>query len=165
MVQGGWFFDYLPNSIGEETLYYTVSDTAGNKATGQITINVTAEKRGGNFGLLLTSLLSSSKTMEGGRLNSLKSFFSSLPIKRFVESGSRAFVYLLFGSIMALFLIYLFELHISNRKILQLAYFGLALSGVYLIKSGLYNISIAAIFIGSCFVLYYWRSSEARLRL
>ena len=153
------YLNYLPGSVGEETIIYTASDEQGNSATGKIIITITKENRGGNFGLLLSNL-STSKAKGGSNFENIKTFFSGLPFKRIIDSGTRGLVFLLLGSVFTIFVLYLIELFTLNhiypedQGVIRIAYFGMVFLGLFLCKSGVTILSILMIALGLCFTVW-----------
>jgi hypothetical protein len=154
-----YYLNYLPSSVGKETVIYTASDSQGHTATGKVTITITEEKRGGNFGLLLSSL-STSKAKNGSNLENIKTFFSGLPLKRIFESGSRGLLFLFFGSVFTIFLFYLIELFFlkniypEDQGVIRLVYLGMVITGILMCKSGAAGLSILMIALGICFAVW-----------
>ena len=153
------YLNYLPGSVGEETVIYTVTDEQGHTATGKIIITVTKENRGENFGLLLSSL-STSRSKGVSQLENIKTFFSGLPFKRIMDSGTRGLVFLFLGSVFTIFLFYLIELFVLNQiypedqGVIRIAYFGMAVLGILMCKSGVTGLSILMIALGICFTVW-----------
>jgi hypothetical protein len=153
------YLNYLPGNVGEETVIYTASDAQGHTATGKVIITITEEKRGGNFGLLLSSL-STSSAKNGSHLDNIKTFFSGLPLKRIIDSSSRGLVLLFFGSAVTLFFFYLTKLFFlkniypEDKGIIRFVYFGVVIFGVFLCKTGIATISTLTIALGICFVVW-----------
>ena len=149
IVEPSVFFNYLPGVVGQEAFVYTVSDAEGNTSAGKITINITEEKRGGSFGVLLSSL-SAGAGEEGSKLEDIKSFFFALPLKRVIESGSRGLLLLVLGSVLTLLFFYVVDLCGLSQNVLRFVYSGTVLLGVYIFKLGINSISLPVLFLGIC---------------
>jgi hypothetical protein len=145
IVEPSVFFNYLPGVVGQETFIYTISDAEGSTSAGKITINITEEKRGGNFWVLLSSL-----SEDGGNLENIKSFFFALPLKRVIATGTRGLLLLFLGSVLTLFLFYVVDLCGLSQNTLRFVYSGTVLLGIYIFKLGINSISLPVLFLGVC---------------
>jgi hypothetical protein len=153
IIESHYWLNYLPNTIGKETITYIVSDSSGHKSTGKITINITEEKRGGNFRLLVSSMLTNIAKKESS-FEEIKLFFSALPLKRLIESGSRGLFYLIVGTICTLSIFYLINLYILNKKILLFVYLGTIGFGIYVLKFGMIISTLPVMFFGLSFAVW-----------